>query len=161
MRVKNIKSGFTLIESLVYVAIFGVVFTVIVQFSLNTQENNQIASLRKELGDLEVLVDASINESFKTTVSIDSTNSIFDSDNGSLILNLNDSTTVRYYLENNKIKVNRGGIVNNLTTSDFTCSKFFIEQILNPSLSGTRITITCTSVKRNQVKDTFTTNYIL
>lgn len=157
----NFKKGFTLIESLVYIAIFAVVFTVIVQFSLNLRENNQVAGLRKELGDLIITVDSSMNESFSESGSIDEVGSVFNNDNGVISLNLIDGSNVKYSLNSGKIQIERNGVVNYLTTADFNCTKLYAEQILDPDLAGVRLTVKCTSIKRPQVQSEFTTNYLL
>lgn len=162
MKLLNKKSGFTLIESLVYLAIFSLVFATIVQFSITTQENNRVALYRKELGDLIMIVNSNIEESFSSSTSINTSNSTFNNNNGSLALISANGQNISYYLQNGRLKVNRDSQINDLTSADFNCTKFNPQPISSSTINiGIRLTIQCNSIKVPRINSEFITNYII
>jgi type II secretory pathway component PulJ len=162
MRLNIKKDGFTLVEAIIYLGIFSLIFTVIVQFSLITAENGRISLTRKELGELILLVNASLKESFANASSIDLANTTLSSDNGQITLNLNPSGNIRYTIQNSRIQVTRSSVSNDISTADFACNRFRVSSILNETLTiGAIIEITCVSVKFPQVNSEFRSNYLI
>lgn len=83
--IKNLeKKGITLIEVIVYLAIFGIFFTTIMQFYFSLSEYNRLASERSELQKSIILIDQHLNQSIKEADSIDDANSLFNNPDGIL-----------------------------------------------------------------------------
>ena len=138
----------SIVEVLVYFALFGIIFLAIINFMISVLNNNEIAEQRVDLQKNSIFVMNHLNSNFDLTNSIDETNSIFDNNNGKIVLNLA-SGQVQYYLVNGVMHYIQGGNDNVLTDIDFTVTKFNITKVLNSKneLVGTRFDITFKSGK--------------
>jgi type II secretory pathway pseudopilin PulG len=123
IKISNKKKGYTLIEALVYVAIFILVSAIIVGLLLSVLETGrQISPVNSLSRDSSSVLEV-ISREIRRAKSVDIGNSIFNVSTGSLQLNTLDITgnprTVRFYLDGNTVKINENGeYVGPLNSSD-------------------------------------------
>jgi hypothetical protein len=103
---KAMYSGLSLMETLVYIGLFGMLFIVLVQFMLMVGDNNDDIAIRADSGIYKLYTLEHIEESVDWSATIDEANSVFDVDNGVLVL-ANGSNTVKYELSNGDLVVQR------------------------------------------------------
>jgi Tfp pilus assembly protein PilV len=157
---KKIK-GITLIEMLVYLAIFGMIFLTIIQFVLMIVSSNQRAEQRKEMERTTTFLLEHMNDSFSRSNTVDIGGSVFNSNNGR-IRTTNGVVFYEYSLNNSRIQINSSGTTNFLTTADTAVTKFFVERVNSPQTGlpdGVRITLDIESNKDKNVKKTISTAF--
>lgn len=150
----------TLIETIIYLALFGIIFAAIIDFSLSVAESNQYSQYKNEIEHSAIFLDEHFSASFEKIDQIDNDNTIYDITLGKLrIFNLTDS--LDYNVNNYRLKVNRNGIVNFLTNPNIIIDKFLVEKVLSPdsSISGVRITFNILSNKKSSISKQFQTYY--
>lgn len=162
MRSQSLKSGFTLIETLMYVGIFAVFFITVVQFSLNIQDNNLIATYRKVVATNSVYVANHLQDSFKNSTSVNTTTSVFDVTNGRLRIE-NGSNFYDYSLSNSILFVNINGTSYQLLYDDVQVTGFLVEKVVDSTsqIIGVRLSITYASAKKFSVNLSTVTMYYL
>jgi hypothetical protein len=153
--------GMTIVEVLVYFALFGVIFISIIEFMISIRATNTIAVQRNELEKNSIFVMNHFNSNFDKTNSINVGSSVFNNDNGKIVLNLSGGT-VEYSLVNGVLHYLENGTDYVLTNTDFTLSKFYLEQVLNSQnqLVGVRFNITFQSSKNPSTKYNFQTSML-
>ncbi len=159
---KNNKKGFTLIEAIVYMALFAVVFTTIVEFAITVGQYNGDSGLKITIDRASIFINQHINESFKNSQSINVANSTFDNDNGVLVLN-STAGNITYRLNNNRLIVNKNGADYYLSGSDLQIIKLYFEQVKvshSNKVVGVRLTLQLRTVKKSSVSRTITTSFI-
>jgi Tfp pilus assembly protein PilV len=144
---KKIK-GITLVEMLVYLTIFGMIFLTIISFLLTVATNNQKAESRKEMERATMFIMEHISDSFSRTHTVDIGSSIFSNDNGRLRVT-NGVSYFDYSIIDTKLAVNNSGISSYLVNSDIQVTKFLVERVNSKSATiiGARISLTVTSIK--------------
>jgi type II secretory pathway pseudopilin PulG len=155
------KKGVTLIETVLYLSLFSIVFLVIIQFFFATTDLNNNVAIRNQFERDTIFLDEHINQSFKDTISLNEINTVFGSSSGVLSLNTN-SGLLEYYLEDDRIYVDRSGISNPLTGSGYVVTNFLLNRVEweDNSLRGINITIDLEDEKNNYNKS-FNSNYML
>jgi hypothetical protein len=150
----------SLIETTIYLALFSLIFTTIVQFSLSVAESNQNADYRNELERTAIFLDENFSRGFLNSSELLSDNSTFYNDSGKLYLSGSNGTLI-YTLSSSFIKLNRNGDINNLNNPMTVISKFYLEKVLAPDLSiaGVRVTINLQSQKKSSITKTFQSYY--
>jgi hypothetical protein len=152
----------TLIETLIYIGLFGIIFAAILQFTLMISEASQNAEYRNELDRAIILVTEHLSESFDTFDSIDINNSIFNQDFGKIQL-VKGANLYTYSVLNNRLKFDRNGTANFLTNPNVIVQSFKLERILgsDSSVIGVRVHITLQSTKKANLIKTVQTNYLI
>jgi len=100
--------GLTLVEMILYLALFAIIFLAVMQFVLAIAENNRVAMARTRVETSQIFVLEHIRESFDTVDSIDEIGSVFESDSGVLQLSLMGNIR-QYSLSNGRIMYESGG----------------------------------------------------
>jgi len=162
MRIFNTKFGFTLIESLVYIGIFGVFFITVVQFTLNVQESNLNANHRKLISTNSMYVSNYLQDSFNNSTTVNNSVSVFDNTNGVLRIE-NGTDFFEFRLSNNILVVNKNGVEFQLLYDDVIVNSFKVEKVLDTAsqISGIRISINYVSLKKTAITLALTTMYYL
>lgn len=161
-RNKKIQKGFTLVEAIVYMGLFAIVFTTIVEFSITVGQYNTESGLKITVDRSLVFLNQHINESFKNSQSINTTNSTFQNNNGVLVLNAA-SGNITYRLNNNRLSVNKNGGDYYLSGNDIKITQFYLEQVKvarSNKVVGVRVTMHIESYKKSSISRTITTSYI-
>ena len=110
---RNKFKGITLVESLIYLALFGVFFLTVMQFLFYLQNFTNNAESRLLLNQNSIFISEHLKETFKNAKSIDTINSQLDQDLGKIRIQNNDNTYVEYLVNQNRIdfKDNLGNLI--------------------------------------------------
>lgn len=151
--------GMTLIEVLVYLAIFGLFFTVIINFFFFLQDNNERSGETLKIDRAVIFLTQHFDDSFEKATSA-SGSTVYNNTNGELYLL--GSTNVNYKLVTSKIQFNDGVIDKQLTRGDLQVTKFLLEEIKDNSdtVIGVEITVGIRSIADSSVSKEFTNSYI-
>ncbi len=151
----------SIVEVLVYFALFGVIFLGIINFMISVRATNTSAEQRNLLGKNTIYVMNHLNSSFEVTNSINSASSIFNNDNGKIVLNLN-GKTVEYFLVSGVLHFVDNGTDYVLTNTDFDLTRFYCEQIKNyrDEEVGVRFSLTFRSMKSPSTSYSFQTSML-
>lgn len=122
------KKAITLVEILIYLALFGVVFTIIVQFYIGVTQTNKYAEDEIDISNDILFIQSHLASSEFEAVSINETESIMGDDIGSVRFTF-DSGYVDYYLQNGNLLVDRDGNVTQLSNNTLTVNQFRIDPI--------------------------------
>ena len=149
----------TLVEVLVYLAIFGMFFTVIINFFFFLQDSNERSGETLKIDRAVIFLTQHFDDSFEKATSA-SGSTEYDNLMGKLYLI--GSTNVNYRLVSSKIQFNDGGIDKQLTRGDLQVTKFLLEQIRDNSdtVIGVEITVEIRSIADSSVSKEFTNSYI-
>ena len=83
---KNRLKGVTLVETMLYIALFAIIMVIVLNFMLSTQEATLRTNRRANIHQTTEFVAQHINYSFEKAISINSTNSTFGNNQGTLEL---------------------------------------------------------------------------
>jgi type II secretory pathway pseudopilin PulG len=122
----------TLVEVVVYLALFGVLSLVIVQFFVRIYEYQKDLESKEDLYKALLFTNEHIAKSFEEYESVNAVSSIFSNDAGVLRLE-NSAEYIIYSTANLHLIANRDGVESHLTNSDIYVTKFFIEEIVYDS----------------------------
>ncbi|WKZ30835.1 MAG: type II secretion system protein [Candidatus Dojkabacteria bacterium] len=136
-------SGITLIEVLVYMALFGVVFALVVGVLIQTREQNRRARDSIKIEQNMMFIDEHINMVFNDVDSINAAGSVFDNDTGTLQLTLNDASTVEYERVGGTLNFTRDSTTSPLSNNAVTVSQFRIEQVLDEDSNLIGVRVSC------------------
>lgn len=157
---KNIKA-FTLVEVILYIGLFGFIFTTIISFFLVTDEFNKNDKYQIDVAKSAIFVMEHLEESFKNTKSVDSVNSTFDNDNGVLTLVRDDNSTIRYSVSNNRI-IALTSTSNFISPGDMIINKFrFVRVVENGITRGVRFELGIASTKSNRINKNIVYTYVI
>jgi len=158
---KKLKA-ITLVESTIYLALFGIMFIAIMQFVITMRDNNRVAIEKVDLERVVIFLTNHISDTTKNATSIDETNSIFAQNDGKLII-IKDENTYEYKLENGSLIYTDNSTPIMILDPDYKVTRFYLEKIYNNqnSLLGTRLELTVESIKTSKNFKAIRTSYIL
>ena len=144
------ENGLTLLETVLYLALFAVLFVVVLEFTMAVAESNRGARARGDVETSIMFIVQHVEDSFTEASSVDSLNSVFYSDNGDMRL-VSSSGTARYYLDAGQLQFVDGGITTPLTGPHVSVDRFYFEEILDRhgDISGVRCILGISSVKED------------
>lgn len=122
--------GLTLIETLVYLGLFAIIFFAIMQYLINTQILADRLKHNQYISQYEAYIVSKLDQEFGTIVDVNEAVSAFDSDNGTLVYIDADGVT-------NTINVNEGILYISspntiaISNSRLSVTKFNIKNINN------------------------------
>ncbi len=158
---KNVHKGMTLIETLIYVALFGLIFSSMIGYFMMISESNANSRLKLDVHKNMIFISEHINNSFDTFESIDLTNTTLDNDLGKIRL-VKGASTIDYIIEGDRLKVVRDGVGTYVLANKFKAESFRVERVNSSTnaVVGARIKFTFSSLKKNTVKDTLESMYL-
>jgi|GEM_PF-6244738 len=109
---KQPLNAFTLIEVLLYLALFGIIFLTIIRFTLNIEKSYRDANTNLTNTDNSTYLYYHLNATLNKAVAVDEVNSVFDLPNGTLKLNLSNGESATYSKEGNVLKFNGDPLFN-------------------------------------------------
>ena len=125
--------GITLIESVLYLGLFAITFTTIMQFYFSTGNSNIRSAENFRIQRTRIYLVEHLDTTFEEAVSVDVANSTFDDDDGVVRLNVG-AGYVQYQINSDgQIEVTDGTNTDPLTPPSLNVSKFRIDR----STSGT------------------------
>lgn len=162
MKLKKYFKAITLAETVIYLALFAVIFTSIMQFTLSVSEANQSAEFKNEVERATIFVNEHLNLTFRSINQIDANNSFFYQDDGKLKLT-HLPATYKYSIINDRLSFDNNGTSSYLTNSNIKINKFYLERVLAPDLTivGVRVTMNLVSAKKPNISKTIQTYYSL
>jgi type II secretory pathway pseudopilin PulG len=154
--------GITIIETLIYLALFGIIFIAIVEFFITMRDNNKVAIEKINLEKVTIYLTNHVSDSFKNSLSVDEATSIFEN-NASKVRIVKTGKYVEYSLVNNILLFSDNGTNKVILDPDYKVTRFYLERILNDKniLQGIRMELTVTSIKNAKNTKTIQTSYIL
>lgn len=161
-KLNSMFNGITLVESILYLALFAMIFVVIIQFSLSVSEGNRIAKDAANFELSTVSLSRHMQNTMKYVESIDDVNTVFENDNGHLYL-LENGNTYEYFLQNQQLYYSDNGVVSKISTNENNVSKLNIEkvQLSDGTVAGVRVTIRVESLNDSDRNSEFTTTLLL
>lgn len=152
----------TLLETIIYLALFAVIFVAIIQFYFMMARNNRVAQERVEMHKIILFVNQHFSESFEEASSIDLDNSVFHNDNGVLRI-LTDGEYLEYSLSSSRIIVDNNGDINYLTPESFGVLSFRFEEILDSEDNnvGIRVVILFQSKNYENITQEISTSFVI
>lgn len=122
-KIKNIK-GFSLIEIIIYLALLIIVSVLVIQNLISLFKNYNVVKTNQEIEYNAINIIDKISRDVKSSKNVIVNESIFSIPQGAVSLNTA-SGTVKYYLEENKIKYMKNGFYfSNLSTKNIIVDNF-------------------------------------
>jgi hypothetical protein len=158
---KHKANAMTLVETLVYLVLFGVIFVAIMQFVISTRKNDDIAGQRNELEKAVLFIVNHLDDSFSQANGVINANTVFNSNTGKIRLQLA-TKYVEYNITGSKLHFSDNGTDYPLLDVDYQIDKFYLEQILNNDnvLMGVRCEIQVTSIRNPTITKDFRTSFM-
>lgn len=157
---KKVKA-FTLTEVVLYLGLFGFIFTSIISYFFVTDEFNKRDIRQVEISKNAVFIVEHLDETFTRAKSIDVANSIFDNNVGTLSIIRSDNSTIRYSLSNNRI-IALTTSSNFISGKDMIISVFRFERIVDNGITvGVRFILNISSSKTASATRNVTYTYVL
>lgn len=162
MRTRNLP-GLTLTEVLIYLALFGAIFAIVLQFSLDIQESNNRSQKRAEIEKYSVFVDQHLADAFAESDAVSIPRTSFNNDQGELGLNTITGGSIDYSFVDEQLTVNRGGGETDLTPDYAEVTRFYLEQVLDEqgTTVGVRLDLDIQAKEDPEVTTSIETNYVL
>jgi hypothetical protein len=156
------RKGLTIVETLIYMALFSILFTTILGYVIFISQSNANATTRLGLQKQIIFLSEHIASTFKESSSIDILNSTFNSDTGKIRF-IEGSSYLEYSITSEKIKVNIGGVNTFLTDSTAKVDIFRVERVNSESGSiiGARVKILLSDKKNASQHSTLETMYTI
>ena len=152
MQLRLKLKGITLMETLVYLALFGVIFTAMVQFSISVAQSTHSAELRQHIERAKVFVLQHVDDSFGKANSIDLLNTVLDNDNGKVRL-LNSGGFYEYSLSSGTLHFNHNDTISDLTNSKVNVDRFYLQAVeVKTDTVGIRMTLQLSSKTGNETE---------
>ena len=108
MKSRDTQFGFTLVEMLVYIALLGLILTVLINITLSFSKSyEQIGALRAADQSALTAMERMIRD-IHSAAAIDTGLSVFGTSPGVLVLT-NDTITTRFYVVDGEVRVDVGG----------------------------------------------------
>lgn len=159
---KNKKlPGLTLIEVLMYLFIFGVIFGSVIFFFFDINDITRESQENVNLDRYNTFVSLHLKESIKYADSINGATSVFDNDNGRLVLNTS-SGQITYELDQAALEVTRT-TTTNLTPPGIEVDSFNLVRILDDEdmLRGLKLNFTLSTDNVDNLTKSYEHTYFL
>ncbi|MCC7303863.1 hypothetical protein IT418_00375 [bacterium] len=140
--------AFTLIETILYLALFNIIFFAVITWSIALSQSNRNAEYKNAVEKNAIFLSEHLKDTFKGGISVDSANSTFDATSGKIRVNLS-SGFLEYTLVDNKVTVTNGTTTFDLTDRFVHVTKFTVSPVIIPpsTIVGANITLTFVAEK--------------
>ncbi len=136
---KKKKKGITLIETLLYLSLFGMFFVTILEYVFAITEFNRFADQRNEIQKNVIYLDQHLKDSFVVADSIDTGQTTFSNNSGKLRLTTTGGAFYEYNIVNQRLQFNKNGTLFFLTKPEHIISRFNLEPVTNAE--GTTVAV--------------------
>jgi len=152
----------TIVETLIYLFLFALIFILVMEFVITLRANNQISLEKVNLEKVIIYINNHLSDSFKNNIGIDENNSIFASDSGKIRI-LKTAGYKEYTQTNGIFTYNDNGNTLVILDPDFRIDKLRFDKILdsNNLLQGIRMELRIVSVKNINNKKEIQTSFLL
>jgi type II secretory pathway pseudopilin PulG len=168
---KNNKSGFSVVEIIIYFGLLAVISTLVTTNIISLFKNYNIARSNQEIEYNAINIIDKLTRDTRDAKSININDSSFSVVQGSVSLNIGSSTddmasnTVKFYLDNNKLKYMKDGIdFGNISTNSVNVSNFKIFYINSSSTEAIKVELTIDTIAQsnsNPISKNFYTTILL
>lgn len=140
--------AFTLIETILYLALFNVIFFAVITWGITLTQSNRNAEYKNAIEKNAIFLSEHLGDTFKRGVSVDAANSDFNVSTGKVRVNLA-SGYLEYENVNNVIKVTNGTSSFDLTDRFVQVTNFTVSPVIIApnTIIGANITITFVAEK--------------
>lgn len=152
----------TLLETIIYLAVFGVMFIAVIEYVFSVADNNLSANAENSADKQIILINEHLTQTFKDATVIDVNNCIFDDDNG--ILNLTTPTgSIIYSISGGRLRVSVDGVNSYLSDDNFNLTKLRITRIdsMDSTGIGAKVNLLLESVSDTSITRNLDTSYVL
>jgi len=152
----------TLVETIVYLALFAIVFGVVVQFSFSVSEANTNALIDSEVEKSLLFIHSHFKTTLTNKIVLNETESIFESNNSKLVFTLN-GNLITYDLVDGRIRITREGLSNFINNPFNNATSFNVERVFDKNMitTGLRISATLRSNSNPNISRKFTNLYLI
>lgn len=142
----NTNKGFSIVEVIIYFSMLAVISTLVITSIINLFKNYNVIKANQDIEYNAISILDKLTRDARDAESVDIADSSFSVAQGSVSLDIASSTnetvtnSVKFYLENNKIKYMRDGVYfGNLSTNSVTVSNFKIYYITASSSEAIKV----------------------
>lgn len=161
MKTSNFSKGYSVIELVIYVALFVVISVVVVQsliFIMKTYANARSFRVIQQNGEL---VMERMTREIRQSNTIGVAGSVFGSSPGTLVVSGSDTSGVAYVdafsVVNGAVQLSVNGAVSNLTSSEVVVSNLTFWNVVNTNVRAVKVQLTLTTTTIPVVTKTFYT----
>lgn len=143
------KKGFTLIEMLIYIALLAIISVLIINSMLFLVPSYNSLKVTRDINNAAVSTLERITREVKSASGVDVVNSVFDVQEGKLVLN--DGTSI--YLSGGRVYIQEGsGDPNPLTRKEVTVTDLTLEHFIGTESEAVQVRMTVEGSRRNITK---------
>ncbi|MEK7117927.1 MAG: hypothetical protein AAB861_04120 [Patescibacteria group bacterium] len=155
---KKQTGGLTIVETLIYIGIFVIALTVIVQMMFSLTKTHRLVKLKQSLEASGTISMERMLREIRNATSIDMVNSALGSSPGKLVLTGTDENGNNYTLEfsiaNGAIMLSKNGAsAGPLTTPGISATSLVFRNISNSVSSGVRIELSLSGAIGTEIKN--------
>ena len=170
MSKRKIQSGFSLVETIIYISLMIVMLSVLFYLISSAYRTYSILRSSRNIERSAMYVMGGINDIVNKSSKIDTVGTKFDDPlNGSISLiskdNLGNSTTSRIYLENNRVILSENNsIVGELSLSDVNVKNLIFKNMSTSTINGFKVEMlidNASSTSEKYISEKFYDSYIL
>jgi hypothetical protein len=146
---KSIKlTAFTLIETVLYLALFNVIFLSVIGFTISMTESNRKAEYANAIEKNAIFISEHVQQTFSKANAIDAPNTTYLDSNGKIRLQVLGGFK-EYSLLNGVVVVGNGTTITPISDSLVTITSFFVEPVTTSTglQTGAKITINFSASK--------------
>jgi len=137
---KTGSKGFSLIEVVIYFGLLAIISTLVITHIISMFKNYGTVRSNQEIEYNAIAILDKLTRDVRDSESINVTDSDFDVAQGAISLRTSSTSEVLFYLENNKVKYTKDGIlIGNLSTNSVTVSNFRIQYINASSTEAIKV----------------------
>lgn len=151
---KKLKA-ITLVETIIYLVLFGIIFTTIFQFVFTIQDGNKKSLSMDILEKNRIFISQHLQDSFTNSTEIDDTLSTFENDRGVLRLN-HDAGYKLYNINDDRLQYSENGVNNYITPANTTLTRFYLTPLTEVDGTIVAIEISLTIETNTEYPDTVT-----
>ena len=156
------RSGYTLMEAVVYVAVLAVFSVIAVNTIIIIVGSSKHVRAERSVNSVAQVAFERIVRDTRTAVSVDTIGSAFDAHPGALSLNNPDTSTTRFYVENGAIKVRENGVYTGTLTASTTAVDNLVFRFINHgTVQAVRVEMTLSDTRDPGVTRQFADTAVL
>jgi type II secretory pathway pseudopilin PulG len=150
MRYQNHKTkGFSLLESLVYIAILSVMTVMIINILVSTAHSYNMLRLARSINNSAITSLERMTREIKSADDISTADSTFDTNPGVLTINIGTETR-EFYIDAGVLKIKEDDVdTGALTRDDVSVDSLVFRSLNNGTSKGVRIEMTLLGTHRN------------
>lgn len=150
---QNKKSGFSLIESLIYIAILSVMSVVVVSVFVITAKSYSNLKTSRNINNSVITSLERITRAIKSADDVVVAESVFDTHPGKLVLQSN-ATTTEFYLSNETLRVKENTVdIGPLTQQESSIDNLVFKLLDNGTTKAIRIEMTMSITYKDIIKN--------